>query len=327
MKAVKSMTLIKKYLASHGYTLQPISLGQPPHSKFILITSPSGASITMSVSGLIYPFASSATKEIIDDKIKAYDFANLLGLTIPETVKYSDADNLDSVKQLLFKHKHLVVKPYNSFQSRGLTVNITTEAQLLAALEEAAQISRIVLAQQQVDGEEVRFIAIDGVIRAALIREKPNVIGDGTSTISQLIQKENELRLNITDSLVPYPVLDENILDVNLLNSDHILPAGQKMELNTKTMIRGGASVYNVIGSIDQSYITLAQNAAEKLGKGLIGVDLMIKDYTVPATSSNYTFIEFNSSISLPMCYSCRDGNHFAILEDYIGPMLKRAIN
>lgn len=328
MRPVKSMTLIQKYLTEHGYTLTPLTLGQSPHSAFILIKSPSGRFLTLSVSGLIYPFAASSAKEIIDNKIKSYDFAQSLGITIPDTLRTTAHEyNVDDIKGMLQKHPQLIVKPHNGFQSRGLTVDITTEQQLTAAIELASEISSTALIQQQVYGEEIRLIAIDGTIRAALLREKPHLVGDGVSTVAQLIQKENEQRRAITDSLVPYPQLDEALLPSTLLTSKKVLKDGERLELNNKTMIRGGASIYDIFSTIDPSYIAIAQRATEKFGKGLVGIDLMIQDYTVPATPDNYVFIEFNGSISLPMCYSCRDGKQFRIVEEYIGPMLEKAIN
>ena len=52
----------------------------------------------------------------------------------------------------------------------------------------------------------------------------------------------------------------------------------------------------------------------------LVCVDLMIKDFKKPADENNYNLIELNLGMSLPLCYSARDGRNFTIIENYLGP-------
>lgn len=327
MQSTKNIDLIESYLKNSGYEVERKRFGRSPHSQYAFITSPTGKNLILSASGLILPFPTSAAKYIIDDKMRSYELAAWAGLEIPET-KYVDVtDTLGSdFADMLKRHGELIVKPHNSFQSRGLTTGITTLSGLKGAIKYAGNVSPTAIIQEQVDGEELRLISIDGQIKAALLRQRPRVVGDGQATVKELIEKENIVRANIDDSLVRYPLITEQIAGIELCNSQFVPPDGEIIKLNNKTMIRDGASIYDVIDSIDPSYVLMAERAARKFGRGISSVDIIIQDYTAPAKKGNYWFIEFNSAISIAMCYSCRDSKHFKILDDYIGPMLIEAI-
>jgi D-alanine-D-alanine ligase-like ATP-grasp enzyme len=327
MQSVKSFTLLEKYFLAKGYTFEQLALGHPSVSHFATMKSPQGKYVTFPTSILTYPFPTATTAKITIDKIKTYDFAKLLNVIVPNTYTVSTQDyDLTALQEMLDTHHTLVVKPHNSTQSRGLTTDITELDQLKTAISHAGTVSEIALVQQQVSGEELRFIAVDGAIRSVLLREKPFIVGDGVSTIPSLIVKENEARSTITDTLVNYPQLDERLVPKALLTSDYVPADGEKVELSTKTMIRDGASVYDVFSSVHPDYLDIATRLTERFGRGFVAVDLMIQDYTQAAQPSNYAMIEMKSSISLPLCYSCRDGKHFKVVEDYLGPMIEKAI-
>lgn len=327
MSSTKSINLLQDYFSAKGYSFEPMVLGQSPQSRFLTMRSPDGNYITFSASGLCYPFAATAGGEIAANKIKGYDLATLLDITIPAThVTLVEAYDTAQLQGMLDAHPKLIVKPHNSLQSRGLTTNITDLSGLKRAIKHSASISPIALVQQQVSGEELRFISVDGAIRSVLLRQKPFVTGNGTATLADLIGQENKARLAITDSVVDYPQLDKTLVAQELLTSNRVPADGERVELNTKTMIRDGASIYDVLATVHPSYIAMAQRLLERFGKGLIAADFIIQDYTQPAQAHNYAMIEMNSAIALSMCYSCRDGKHFKIIEDYLGPMIEKAI-
>lgn len=327
MALIRSIDLIEKYLAENGYGVETVVLDTPRPSLSV-ITAPSGKSMTFYRDGLIYPFAMSTLVSLFRNKIKSYAFAATKGLEIPKTVVV-DADMVqrDDVGQSLLQSvPSVIVKPYNGRRSNGLTINITTEEQLKQAIAKALTLSEKVLVQEQFFGEEARFIVIQGKVRAVLLRQKPVVIGDGQKTIAQLIAADNEQRASITTSLVQYPQLDASNVPRELLQSNAIPAEGERVELSQAGMIRYGASVYNILDQVHSSYIALVEKVVAKTGVGMSVVDIMSRDFSAPAEKDSYVFIEFNSNPSLAMCYSCRDGKNFMILEEYLGDMLKDII-
>lgn len=323
---MQSIDLIKKYLKEHRYTVKEISLGLDSPTKYLHVSRAGKSGYIMSAKYLTGYSGSKISRDIIADKAQTYSLADYLNIPRPSTLMIDSKDySISQISNFLDEHRNIVVKPYNGNKSRGVSINVSDIDRLKSSIEIASDISQKVLVQQQVYGEEVRLIVIEGKVRAALLREKPFVIGDGTSSIKDLVAEENSKRDSIKNSLVTYPRLDHGLISADLdLNS---VPAkGQRIELSQATMIRNGASVYDIYSQIDKGYIEAAETTVKNLHAGLLCVDFIIKDYKSPATPESYSLIEINTGMSLLMCYSCRDGKNFPIVEDYIGPKIVSAI-
>lgn len=320
---METIDILRTSLEGLGYTAEVLHLGRAKKA-FLQLSHPDHSGmVTMSATSPLYPFATASARLICNDKSKAYDFAAQRGIAIPASVYVEKDDSAhEDAFRLLESHSRVIVKPLNSSVSNGLTLDVTSPEKLKAAILHAREFSEIVIIQQQVIGEEIRFVVLDGKVRAAILRQKPSVVGDGTSTLRQLIDKENEERKQLVDTAVPYPMLDEAIIDLTSLPMDKVYPAGERIELGKGTMIRGGASIFNVMATIDPSYTKLVEHLCQPLGKGFIVADMMLAEYTSPATSTNYSFIEFNLTPVLKLFYSCRDGSHFKVAETFLAPMI-----
>lgn len=326
---MRSIDLVKNYLIEQGYILDTIELGYPKAKKYFMISSPgSSGGMALSATSVTYPFSSSVAKEIAKDKTKSYDLANYLNISTPSTSIVSKGTSDSSViEKMLADNTSLIVKPYDSNHSNGVSRNLTSLNLVLEALDEAFSYSNKALIQRQYFGEEVRICVIDGVARAVLLREKPAVVGDGHSSVQELIETENRKRQEITNSLVPYPQLNQELVDSDLLHDGTIPEEGVHLELSQATLISKGASVYNVLTSIDPHYLSIAQKLAACLPARVVSVDLMIEDYKRYDGDDSYGLIEVNTGMSLTMFYSCRDGNHFPIIEEYIGPIIQEGLS
>lgn len=297
---------------------------------YVRVSRPNYSSWTFRASRIRYPFTSLKNKELSVNKERAYEYVESLGESVPFT-KYVSHDDIishqDSV-ELLQKHAPLIVKPSNATLSRGLTLNITTPGQLEVALSHARSVSNgSVLIQEQVTGEEVRFLVLGGKVRAALLRRSARVVGDGVSTVAELVVRENENRKQLVIPHLSYPQLTKEMIPEHAFTDTTILDEGQVLELNKATMIKNGCSVYDILDRIDQGYVRAVEKIANSLDLPFIGVDIFISDLKTPPTSHNYWFIEFNTSPVLKLCYACRDGKMVDIvpmLVDQIEEYLKQ---
>ncbi len=327
---MRSIDLLIPYLKNYGYTVRTFRVGEPIKQNFVQFTAPSGKHLLLSEDQLFYPFATSSAKQLLGDKTMTNDFVEQLGIPVPKAFVIHKKDIGDSLRResLDFLHLYapLVVKPFRSFGSRGLTINVNDKGTLLKALHLATKVKPLAIVQQQAFGEEYRFIVINGKIAGVLLRQKPCLIGDGRLNVRELLAKENESRLAIKNVAVAYPKLVKKHIK-NLQHTYEYVPAiGERVELSHATMIRDGASVYSVKEAIDPSYGMAAEHIASELGDGMVCLDFIIQDASKPASSTNYIFLEANLVPSLHMCYSCRDGKHLKIVEDYLGPLLRNSI-
>ena len=315
-----TIALLKIGLSKLGYACESFKLGSTDYTQF---TAPSGQIWLTETAKVAYPFTSTTARRVSTHKHLAYDLATRVGAQVPFTTTLDSREDNSARYHELLKHGTLIVKPNSASLSRGLTLNITDSQMLAQAIADAGTFSDMVLVQKQLQGEEIRFIVVANKVKAALLRQTPRVIGDGQSTLGELIEAENEVR---KAGGLQYPALTEKIIAVNDFDMSAVPADTEMIELGRGTMIARGASMYNVHSSVHPTYIAMAEKLAAAIGTGFVSVDVFINDYTQPLNDAEYAFIEYNMSPVLNLLYKCRDGNHYDILSDLI-PLIDTRIN
>ncbi|HFR3796639.1 TPA: bifunctional glutamate--cysteine ligase GshA/glutathione synthetase GshB [Streptococcus suis] len=197
----------------------------------------------------------------------------------------------------------IVVKPKST--NFGLGISIFQEPASLADYEKALDIAfsedSHVLVEEFVAGTEYRFFVLDGKCEAVLLRVAANVVGDGSSTIRELVDKKNQDPLRGRDHRSPLEII--NLGDIELLmleqqgyTPDTVLPEGVQAFLRGNSNISTGGDSIDMTDQMDQSYKQLAAAMATAMGAWACGVDLIIPDRTKPASKEepNCTCIELN---------------------------------
>lgn len=314
-----SYKLLGKELQALGYAM---SEEHEEKRLYVSYTSPQGKIWRARAAVIDYPFTSVMVRSLSKNKAEATKFVVAKGMNAPATLEVpGDMNDDHKLEKFIDRYNKIVVKPLNRSLSVGLTTDVTTLLKAKNAIQKAAKHSDKVLLQEQVFGEEVRFAVVNGKVVSALLRRTPRVIGDGFSTVAELIKKENESRKQINYTLVPYPLLKSDMIRKSV-DQTKVPEMGEIVELSRATMISKGCSVYDVLDTMHQSYVELVESLVTDLDTGFIVADIFIKDYRQPASSSNYWFIEFNTSPVLKLFYSCRDGN----MHD-IAPIIADAID
>lgn len=309
MDAVASNQLVSKYLQKHGFSVREFKLDKT----YLEFTAPNNWLWVTPKFFLSYPFVSATADRIAQNKRLSYEFAATMGVATPRTLVMPEAAS--GLQKFLSTYAPVVVKPLSSFGSHGLGLDISSYDEARQAIKAAQKYSSDVLVQQQFTGEEVRFTVIRGRVASCLMRENPQVIGDGESTVAELIQHENLDRAMLKNNkLVPYPLLDDSLLPKELLTNRSVPKQGEVVKLGKTTLPNGGASIRGVTDSIHASYKDIAARLGRSLNAEFAVVDMMIADYTMPATDTNYIFLEFSLSPSLRLYYDVRGGQDYDIL-------------
>lgn len=325
----ESIDILKMKMEPLGFVFDELELGTPARS-YTRVTSKKGNSLVISTSSPLYPFATASARTVYKDKMKLYDLAAMLDLRIPQTLAIgsNEATNKkEEIEDFLNAYPTLIVKPSSSYGSKGITRDIQTFTELEDAIALAGFESDTTLIQQQFIGEEIRFAVIGGKARVAVLRQKAAVVGDGRTPLRELLAIENKSRSDITDTMVQYPLLDGTLIDEEFLESDHVVANGERVELSKSTMIRDGASMYDVTAAIHGDYVAAVERLASQFGPGFIAVDIMVSDYTAASDSANYVILEVNTNPALSLFYSCRDGAHSPIVEKYLADAFEYALD
>ena len=208
------------------------------------------------------------------------------------------SDILDAV------HLPAVVKPVNTDHGIGVSTNIQTRQELISAIDYAFKFARKVIAEEFFPGQEYRFLVIDFIVRAIACREPANVTGDGTSTIRQLIDHKNEGRGNDYRHPLLKINIDEEVnrhLKALSLSPESILKKGEKVYLRKNSNLSTGGDSIDVTDDIPDFYKDVAVKAAKSSGLKIAGIDIIIKDLEMAATSENYIVVELNAPAMLSM--------------------------
>lgn len=305
-----SINLIGSTLAERGYEMHKVRIDGEPHRQY-----QHGTKIWLTLSSYVrYPFISQTVWLLSLHKDIANAYVQSLGLAVPETTLVRQQDELTLTTA--GKIKPVVVKPSDGAGSVGVTRHITDDVTLQRVVRAIWDSGRAALVQQQFQGEEIRITVIGDQTRV-FWRQSARVVGDGVSTIRQLIDDENAKRITLQHRYITYPQLDESLI-TREINQSEVPAVAETVLLSDSTLISGGSSAIPIDSEIDLSYLGIAQKIANGLRAPFLVVDLLVHDFHERATADNYVFLECNTAPSIKLYYSLRTGDEFDILEKLV---------
>src|SRR5690554_5012247 len=130
--------------------------------------------------------------EISCDKEDTHNLLRDLGLPLPtQSLVYSEEGAIKAARRMGYP---VVVKPLNANHGRGITIGINGDSEVAAAFLFAREqgTSRGVLVESLVLGLDHRMLVVNGELVAVAKRVPGHVVGDGKSSIAELVQEVNQ---------------------------------------------------------------------------------------------------------------------------------------
>ena len=230
-----------------------------------------------------------ATKSILEDA----------GIPVPKGTTVQTLDELKSAINWL--GYPLVIKPLDGNHGKGATINITNLKDAHRGFTEAQAFSDSVIVEQYIHGFDFRLLVINGKFVAAAKRTPAMVTGDGTSTIKQLIERENkDPRRGIGHEKVLTKIKvdkhTKNILKARNLTMQSVLAAGEELYLKTTANISTGGTATDVTDLVDSYNILMAERIAGLIGLDICGIDVMTTDIAIPLNEARGAVLEVNAA-------------------------------
>lgn len=235
----------------------------------------------------------SAVNAIISSKKEVlYSIIAALDVPVPATEMHDG--NIAHAAQFLAKHGRIVVKPTDQSHGNGVTTDITTTEQLEAALSFAGRYGKDIILQQHIIGDDYRLLYIDGVLAAAAIREPASVVGDGHSTIAELIELENNSPRRGEGYNNLLTRINTEAAERYLGAAIHDVPAANQKVLvvGIANIGKGGVSI-DATDTVDPAMVETGKRVIDHFDMGLCGVDF------IQAADGKFYFIEMNAGPSL----------------------------
>ncbi len=217
--------------------------------------------------------SSAAGKAIADSKVKTMRMAEHLGLSHPASIA---CRNILQARKFLEIHGTIVIKPAVGSGGSGVTTNIKTDSELSRAFAYARKTSKIIVAQQHITGDDIRLLVIGGVFCSAVMRRPASVVGDGISTIRNLIQKANIEPSRNDESRSSLMHISPKASERFLGELIETVPSHNKsVRVIGPSNVSLGGSVHEATHLMTASIISDAISITNELGLGICGVDVM----------------------------------------------------
>ncbi len=255
--------------------------------------------------GIVYNYASNDRDSnfgfyMSKDKVATNAYLKKLGIP---TTTIMQVQNFDAchhfIKQVGYP---VVLKPLSGSQGQGVSLNIQSEEEAVTAYDKAAS---------QVDGKVVieQFLTGD-VYRITVSQHKPNtvyemiparLIGDGKSSVNELIKRENIARIDERAKGNKYIdlTLDEAALkelEKDGFNPDSVPDEGQKVYLRRVSNAASGGT-YELIDydNVHPDVLDLATDITRIFRLDNVGLDYITHDISKSWRDGNGAIIEVNA--------------------------------
>ncbi|BCJ41561.1 cyanophycin synthetase [Actinoplanes ianthinogenes] len=170
----------------------------------------------------------------------------------------------------------VVVKPRHGRQGRHVALGLRTPEAVERAFAEAGP---DVVIERQLAGRDYRVLVVAGEVVAAAERIAAHVVGDGRSTLRELVDQVNaDPRRGIGHSRV----LTRITLDESRFDRTEVPPEGETVWLHDCANLSTGGTSRDVTDQVHPDVTRLCQRVAALVGLDVAGIDLRLPDIAAP---------------------------------------------
>ncbi|MDJ0682499.1 MAG: cyanophycin synthetase [Xenococcaceae cyanobacterium MO_167.B52] len=197
----------------------------------------------------------------------------------------------------------IVIKPLDGNHGRGITIDVNnrTEAESAYDLASDASKTRSVIVERYHRGSDHRVLVINGKLIAVAERIPAHVIGDGKSTIEELITITNlhPSRGEGHDNILTKIVIDQTalgVLEKQGYKTSTVLSSGEIAYLRATANLSTGGIAIDRTDDIHPENIWFAQRIAKIIGLDIAGIDIVTPDITKPLREVDGVVVEVNAA-------------------------------
>lgn len=195
----------------------------------------------------------------------------------------------------------LVFKPLDGNHGKGASINVKTMEEARAAFEHAKQYSRKIIIEKFITGYDFRILVINHRFIAAALREPAHVVGDGTSNIAKLIEKEN---LDPRRGYGHENVLTEISIDKETHDQlakknytlETVLKKGEKCYVKGTANLSTGGTSTDVTDIVHPHNLFMCERISRVIGLDICGIDIMASNLSEPLEETGGVILEVNAA-------------------------------
>ena len=265
-----------------------IQLGYGVHQKRIQATLSDFSSIL----GVELACDKEGTKRILQDA----------AVPVPRGTTIHYLDELEDAIDLVGGYP-IVLKPLDGNHGRGISINVKSWKEAEEGYDAASEASKTksVIVERYYTGRDHRILVINGQVVAVAERVPAHVVGDGSSTIEELIDETNrDPRRGVGhDNVLTRITVDRNseiLLERQGFFLDTVLDKGEICYLRATANLSTGGIAIDRTDDIHPENVWIAQRVSKLIGLDICGIDVVTEDITKPLREIDGTIVEVNAA-------------------------------
>ncbi|GBE74643.1 cyanophycin synthetase [Microcystis aeruginosa NIES-87] len=197
----------------------------------------------------------------------------------------------------------IVIKPLDGNHGRGISIDVKNqqEAEEAYDLASAASKTRSVIVERYYKGSDHRILVINGKVAAVAERIPAHVVGDGRSTVEELIEITNQdpNRGDGHANVLTKITIDKtalNVLEKQGYELTSILAHGEIAYLRATANLSTGGIAVDRTDEIHPENVWIAQRVAKLIGLDIAGIDVVTEDIRKPLKEVDGVIVEVNAA-------------------------------
>jgi cyanophycin synthetase len=259
--------------------------------------------------------------ELASDKEETNKILGSLGLPVPrQELVQSEGAARRAARKIGFP---VVTKPYNGNHGRGISIRLTSDEEVVEGFLKAKEISRSVIVETYLEGDDHRLLVVNGELVAATKRTPGHVVGDGTHTIRELVEIVNQ---DPRRGIGHEKVLTRIELDAQAemmmarvdVTADSVPEAGRIIYLRSTANLSTGGTATDVTDIIHPDNREMAVRAIKAIGLDVGGVDFLSTNIAESYKTIGGGICEVNAAPGFRMHVAPSEGR----ARDVAGPVI-----
>lgn len=223
---------------------------------------------------------------------------------------YDEEEAIDLAHSIGFP---VVIKPKCGNQGKGVSVNLRCDEEVRDAFKIADKYSKDIIIEKFISGKDYRVLVVGDNVAAVSQRIPPSVVGDGISTIKELVEAENNNpKRGIDHERQLTKIIIDDICMATMkklgFSLDSVLSEGERLYLRENANLSTGGTARDCTDIIHPYNIELATRAAMLIGLDVAGVDITTPDISKPITDTGGVIIEVNAAPGIRMHHYPAEG-------------------
>lgn len=210
-------------------------------------------------------------------------FLDQNGIPVPKQKKVKNHKDIKAFVRETGNNR-IVVKPSKGFGGKGITIlpdeNEYEESFEIANKKSLSKSKNRVVVEEYIEGSDYRIMVLGDKVIAAAKRVPATVIGDGKSTVEQLIKKANKIKEDKILPLIPINEETEEALEHINLTLDSVVKKDREIEVRINSNQSTGGTTEECLDKVHPKYKELSVKIAKLLDLKLAGIDLITPDIT-----------------------------------------------